>query len=377
MKFVGIASAVCVGFVLSACEPRGAQLAAATPTSTADVGPSITAPLQYPPKEWPTSFWPATDWQWSGLEPEKAAPHNNKILWENDHVRLLEVTLWPDETENLNANPYPSVLIFDAAMPAQAFIGYAKEGRAEQARLEDSFAARGTAPPGRQYPTCATAAPQTPHQVTNRADFPLHFYRIEYKRIEGYGLQEHWKEWHPWLLKPLKPVKDLVPGPALGLPFTKDWPYPIAYDSIHAAPNNHFLRYEDAHIRFLEVALGVGRSENIHGHPYPSVFAVDNEVPPAALAASMEASKRTGRPPPADRQLDPNDPRNHLVGVAGFAPEKVLLQCITQDPQAPHGVQNIPPNVNVMGHFYRLEFKRVDGEMIKMNWQTWYPNTAQ
>jgi hypothetical protein len=370
MKPVWIACAVCAGFVLSAHERQRALLAAASAAPATDVAPSSTAPVTYPPKEWPTSFWPAKDWRWPRLEPANAAPHNYRILWENDHVRLLEVTLWPGETEKMNADPYPTVLAFDAALPADV-----------QAKLEDSYAVRGTAPPGKQYPTCATAAPQAPHQLTNRGDFPLHFYGIEYKRIEGYGLQEHWKEWHPWLLRPLEPVKDLVQGPALGPPFSKDWPYPIAYDSVHAAPNNHFLRFEDAHIRFLEVALGAGRSENMHGHPYSSVFAVDNEIPPATMANSMAASKelsrRTGRPPSADRQLDPNDPRNHLVGIAGFAPEKVMLQCFAQDPQAPHAVQNIPPNVNVMGHFYRMEFKRIDGEAIKTNWRTWYPNTAQ
>lgn len=53
------------------------------------------------------------------------------------------------------------------------------------------------------------------------------------------------------MLAPLKPVKDLVPGPALGKPYSKEWSYLAGYESVKAAPNNHYLRYEDAHVRLI------------------------------------------------------------------------------------------------------------------------------
>jgi hypothetical protein len=27
----------------------------------------------------------------------------------------------------------------------------------------------------------------------------LHYYRIEFKRLDGDGLQSHWQEWYPWM----------------------------------------------------------------------------------------------------------------------------------------------------------------------------------
>src|SRR5579862_3118840 len=57
------------------------------------------------------------------------------------------------------------------------------------------------------------------------------------------------------------------------------WPYPDAYDSVVAAGEIHHIRYEDAHIRLIEVAYFPGVHGNMHGHPYPSVFAYDAATP--------------------------------------------------------------------------------------------------
>ena len=41
-----------------------------------------------------------------------AAPQNHKLLFENDDVRVLEVTVPPGVREPLHAHPYPSVLYY-------------------------------------------------------------------------------------------------------------------------------------------------------------------------------------------------------------------------------------------------------------------------
>ena len=46
-------------------------------------------------------------------------------------------------------------------------------------------------------PTCMTMAPRAPHAIHNGGTVPLHYYQIEYKRIDGDGLIAHWKEWYP------------------------------------------------------------------------------------------------------------------------------------------------------------------------------------
>jgi hypothetical protein len=174
------------------------------------------------------------------------------------------------------------------------------------------------------------------------------------------------------MLEPLKPVTDLVPGPQLGKPFSKDFPYPLAYDSYKAAPNNHYLRYEDGHVRFIEVVIRPGEKENMHGHPYPSVFAFDG----APIFARQTAGASTNeRPRGRDTPLDPNSPFNSPTGGSAAAPEGYTApSCTTMDPQSPHQAQNL---ADVPIHFYRIEFKRIDGEEFKTKWRQWYPEMAK
>ena len=84
----------------------------------------------------------------------------------------------------------------------------------------DMGSGEGPAPQGMKWPTCTTAAPQAPHRPFNSNLNPNHFFRIEFLRVEGDDFQRHWKEWYPSMTAPVKPVKDIVRGPALGPNFS-------------------------------------------------------------------------------------------------------------------------------------------------------------
>jgi hypothetical protein len=305
------------------------------------------------------------DWNFPlSYDSVKADPKNHKVLFEDAKVRLIEVTLWPGDKEVLHGHPYPSVFAVDAVFPKMT-----DEELDPAASRATKVGGQGGPPPGKQYPTCLTMGPQAPHAATVLGDFPQHFYRIEFKRIDGDRLAANWKTWYPWMLKPLKPVKDLVPGPDLGPPFSKAWPFPIAYDSYKAAPNNHYLRYEDGHVRFIEVVMRPGEKENMHGHPYPSVFAMDG----APLRNPGKAANAT--PAGRDTPLDPKSPLNSPTGSPAPAPQGYEgPSCNTMGPQAPHQAQNLS---DTPAHFYRIEFKRVDGEQFKTKWRDWYPWMAR
>jgi len=128
------------------------------------------------------------------MDSVNAAPKNHKLLFENDHVRLLEVTVQPGETENMHGHKYPSVFMMDAPQP-----------RIVNRNLDDNDALQPDAgrpgskppPPPRNdgeavaYPTCrAMTTFQSPHQVTNVDTFPQHFYRMEFKKIDGDAVRE-------------------------------------------------------------------------------------------------------------------------------------------------------------------------------------------
>lgn len=137
-----------------------------------------------------------------------------------------------------------------------------------------------------------------------------------------------------------------------------DWPahYPFAdeTEAAIAAPEVHHVRYVDAHVRLVEVAYFPGVVGNMHGHPYPSVFAVDSPVPKATNI--------------------PLDPAHNMKAVVAPAPDGTTYPfCRTASPQNPHHESNLD---SFPHHFFRLEFLRVDGADLKTHWKDWYGNTV-
>jgi len=186
---------------------------------------------------------------------------------------------------------------------------------------------------------------------------PVHFYRIEFRRLDGDDFRTHWKDWYPWMREPGKPVP--VQQPGLGPKLSEGWPYPLDYDSEVAAPNNYRVLYEDGHVRLVEVAVRPGETTPMHGNPYASVLAF-NAVGP-------------------DKQDIVNtmlDPKASLSGQgAGHGPAPTVFNmkeptCETLAPQAPHTIRN---NSQIPLHYYRIEFKRVDGDDFPTHWREWYP----
>jgi hypothetical protein len=133
-----------------------------------------------------------------------------------------------------------------------------------------------------------------------------------------------------------------------------DWPahYPFAdeTEAAVAAPEVHHVRYIDSHVRLVEVAYFPGVKGNMHGHPYPSVFAVDSPVPNATNT--------------------PLDPAHNMVAVLSPPPEGAKFPfCRAASPQNPHHESNLD---SFPHHFYRLEFLRMDGADFKAHWKDWY-----
>jgi len=127
-------------------------------------------------------------WRWTdSMDSVNAAPKNHKVLFENDHVRLLEVTVQPGETENMHGHKYPSVFMMDAPQPKTA-----NRNLEEPAKGPDQGERRPPRPVYEgKYPTChAMTTPQPPHQITNMDTFPQHFYRMEFKKIDGDAIKE-------------------------------------------------------------------------------------------------------------------------------------------------------------------------------------------
>jgi hypothetical protein len=125
-----------------------------------------------------------------------------------------------------------------------------------------------------------------------------------------------------------------------------DYNFPSSYDAEIAAPAVHRIRFQDDHIILMEVANPPGYEMQMHGHPYPSIF------------ARSSGRTNTGGKGPTDTYLEPDGNRNGEHWHNALPPKGYEFPlCTAADPQAPHRPMNKGPAPQ---HFYRIEFKRID-----------------
>jgi len=277
-----------------------------------------------------------------------------RVRFEDDHIRFVEVWVLPGE-HRVPAIPYNSVVFTDAAWPKFKEATVYSEGSSSETL---SLVSR----PGdsNPYPWCQVQSPVPERTVTVAGDFPQHYYRIDYKRIDGLDYGSHWQDWYKEVFgPPTKVLPDL--GKSLlndGKEYSKEWPYDIRYNAVDAAPANHTVRYQDDHLELVEVGVRVGETEHMHGHPYYSIFADDGGMaPPGAEYHNLDLS---------------NSSFKSFGDFTAPMREPIFPKCVAATPQAPHQVTVVkgPPQ-----HFYRVHFKRLDGDKIKTEWRTAYSSS--
>ena len=292
----------------------------------------------------------------ASYDAEVADPDVHRELFENANIMFLEVANPPDLDVKMHGHPYPSVFARDTGA-SQTTSGVTLDDT--HMDPDSPWAGKGwgqgPAPAGMTFPRCTTAPPEGPHRPLNHSGAPVHFYRLEFHRLDAEGLRAHWKEWYPWLLSAPKPVPA---APKDGVRFSQGLPFSPEYDSLFAAPNNYQLLYEDSHVRLLEVGVRPGETTPMHGHPYASVSAFSMKVDPQEVS---------------ETKLDANSRLNGQGAGQGPAPSVFNMTaptCTTMGPQAPHTIQN---KGDVPLHYYRVEFKRIDGDAFPSHWREWYP----
>jgi hypothetical protein len=284
------------------------------------------------------------------------------VHYEDSHVMFLEVANPPLLDIHMHGHPYASVFAHDSNTGAKNPLAPPRSGPAvldPTSPYNDMGSKDAPGPNGAAWPTCSPAAPQAPHRPFNANVAPNHFYRLEFLRLDGTDLAAHWKEWYPEMTQPVTPVNDPVPGPALGPKLSSDWPYPLAYDSIQAAPNNYKLLFENGKLRLLEVTVRPGETTPMHGTPYPHVMAFN----------SIDLNS----PDITDKKMDPSSPFNGQGAGQGHAPTTQHLTeptCTTMAARAPHAIHN---GGTVPLHYYEIDYKRIDGDGLTANWKKWYP----
>lgn len=100
-----------------------------------------------------------------------AAPNSHKILFEDDRVRVLEVTIAPHQREPVHTHRWPSVMYMD--VPSK-FRYYGADGKPEFEAGETERSA--------MKPMTKRFGPEQPHSVENLTDIPFHAIRVELKK---------------------------------------------------------------------------------------------------------------------------------------------------------------------------------------------------
>ncbi len=273
-----------------------------------------------------------------------------KTLYEDAHIRFVEYTLQPG-SNTVDAVNVPSVMMTDAEWPETT------ENATAPASPPQTNSDTVLPFDNRPYPRCRVESPRAAGTVDVKGDFPQHYYRVEYKRIDGKDYAANWQTWYPDVFAPpARVLPDLGASLKDQAPYSKEWPFNVAYSSTTAAPANHTVRFQDAHIELIEVAIRPGETENMHGHPYPSVYADDGGFAPAGAMYSNK-SIVDGFTVPWGKLTTPFE-------------EATYPKCFSAIPEPPH---QVTVHSGAPQHFYRVHFKRVDGMDIKTSWRTWYP----
>ncbi len=124
-----------------------------------------------------------------GLTTRYSGRAREVVRYDSVATRLVEVTI-PSGASAPPVNAVPGVLAFDTA----AAFG------AVDAAL-DKKPGRSPPPAGMAAPRCITLGANQMAAIINKSGGTLHFYRIEFKRIDGAGLREHWRVWYPFMLE--------------------------------------------------------------------------------------------------------------------------------------------------------------------------------
>jgi hypothetical protein len=103
------------------------------------------------------------------LDAVAAAPDTHQVLYEDDVIRVLSVSLPPGMREPVHHHRWPSVFVIDRLVPLRDFDG---DGN------EIAF----PIPEGLEFPVTVKLPPQPPHSVLNEGTGFFHGTRIEFKQ---------------------------------------------------------------------------------------------------------------------------------------------------------------------------------------------------
>ena len=113
------------------------------------------------------------DWPWpDSLDALVSAHKTHKLLFENDSVRVLEVTIPPHTKEAIHTHRYNSVLYVDSGGDFRDF----------DINGNVTLDSRKLPPEAKKLPNAIWNNSLAPHAIENLSDIPIHLIRVEIKK---------------------------------------------------------------------------------------------------------------------------------------------------------------------------------------------------
>ena len=123
-------------------------------------------------------------WRWAdSLDAVKAAPRSHKVLFENDKIRILEVTLEPYAFEPIHTHRFPSVMFGPDIDTAQFDVVYYRYGydSTRQAYFAKDSIKQHQGGQSNEPNIGNFMKPEGPHRVKNLSNVRIDVFRVELK----------------------------------------------------------------------------------------------------------------------------------------------------------------------------------------------------
>ena len=116
-------------------------------------------------------------WAWpDSMDAVITSQQTDPVRFENFDIRLVEVTIQPGKKQEMGEQLYPSVLIFYDHQPKGVETSYDGKTAEVDRKFEDV-----------KFPQAIRRGKQPPHAFENKDNFPAHYYRVEFKKINYKG----------------------------------------------------------------------------------------------------------------------------------------------------------------------------------------------
>lgn len=109
------------------------------------------------------------------LDAIQSAPANHQVIFENDDIRVLSVTVQPGEMEEVHHHRWPSVMVIDSLT---RLVDYDQNGHEQKLPLPDKI----------ELPLTLKLPSQSAHAVKNLDTRAFHATRVEFKK--GFPVQQ-------------------------------------------------------------------------------------------------------------------------------------------------------------------------------------------